>query len=273
MGGYYYRDLPLIEAVVTLVAMSCSLEHANWLHILTSSREHPWLFRNARNPALFTNWFEGYPCDYHQQLLSLLFLVVYAFIRQGSYPVAVEYLTVITSKGDLPLYTSALTAIAPTMSDNILSAISRMLVVPQTQESTGIISISTIRGRRIIQEELLKNYDLQLRASETPDPNFLAIVFMLSKRVPSSTIEELKNVESELKNPWLRLAARVVARLDIPDGLGLPMGSFGDYRVHNMIAALSLLRYTQDTVTQYTEFLLLESFLESRELSISSVAL
>jgi len=40
-----------------------------------------------------------------------------------------------------------------------------------------------------------------------------------------------------------------------------------------MIAAQSLLRYTQETVSQYTEFVLLESFLESRELSISSVAL
>jgi len=80
-------------------------------------------------------------------------------------------------------------------------------------------------------------------------------------------------VNLELKNPWSRLAARVVARLDIPDGSDLPMVPFGDHRVHNMIAALSLLRYTQGTVHQYTEFLFLGSFLESREISISSVAL
>jgi hypothetical protein len=96
---------------------------------------------------------------------------------------------------------------------------------------------------------------------------------MLSKHVSSDTIEELKNVIPRLKNPWLRLAARVVARLDIPDVPGLPMGSFYDYRIHNMIAALSLLRYTQGTVSQYTEFALLESFLEYRELFISSLAL
>ena len=51
------------------------------------------------------------------------------------------------------------------------------------------------------------------------------------------------------------------------------MGSFYDHRVHNMIAALSLLRYTAENVSHYTELLLLESFLESRELPISSVAL
>jgi len=41
-----------------------------------------------------------------------------------------------------------------------------------------------------------------------------------------------------------------------------------------MIAALSLLQYTQGTVSQYhTEFVLLGSFLESRENCISSIAL
>jgi hypothetical protein len=65
----------------------------------------------------------------------------------------------------------------------------------------------------------------------------------------------------------------VIARLDIPNGSGLPTGLFNDHRVHNMIAALSLQRYTEGNVTQYTESLLLASFLESRELAISSVAL
>ena len=167
--------------MVTLVAVSCSPERTNRLHILTGSREHTWLFPNTRNPALFTNWFEDAPSDYHEQLLSVLFPVVYAFIHRESYPLAVRYLTVITSKGDLPLYTSALTAIAPTMSDNVLSAISRMLVVPRTQESRGIITYSTIHGQRIFLEELLKSYDLRLGASENPGPNFLTIVFILSK--------------------------------------------------------------------------------------------
>jgi hypothetical protein len=268
-----YLDYVLLEAVITLAAMSCSPEAADRLHILTSSWEHPWLLQNARNPALFANWFEDTPSNYHQQLVSLLFLVISAFICRGPYPLAAQYLTVITARGDLALYTSALSAVASALGDNRLSATIRMLVVPHTQELTPTIRYSMLHGENVFQEELLKNYDLQLGASENPDPNFLAIVFMLSKRISSDTIEGLKNVNLELKNPWLRLAARVVARLDIPDGQGLPMGSLYDHRINNVIAALVLLRYTHGTVTQFTEFLLLESFLESRELSISSTAL
>jgi hypothetical protein len=268
-----YPDTVLLEAVITLAAMSCPPESDNRLHTLTSSREHPWLLQNVRNPALFANWFEDVPSDYHKQLISLLFLVTSAFICRGSYPLADQYLAVITANGDLPLYTSALSAVASAIGDNRLSATIRMLMVPQTQELTPTIRYSMLHGENIFQEELLKNYDLQLGASENPDPNFLAIVFMLSKRISLDTIEGLKNVNLELKNPRLRLAARVVARLDIPDGQGLPMGSFYDHRINNVIAALVLLRYTQGTVTQFTEFLLLESFLESRELSISSTAL
>ncbi len=72
---------------------------------------------------------------------------------------------------------------------------------------------------------------------------------MLSKHVPADAIERLMVMNIELKNPWLRLAAGVVARLDIPNGPSLPMGSFYDHRVRNMIAASSLLRYTNGTIT------------------------
>jgi len=273
-GDGHSCDMVLLEAVLTLAAMSCSLRPDRLRSRIPTSRlEHPWFFQNAQNPAIFANWFEDTPSDFHKQLISLLFLVVSAFIHRQSYPLAVQYLTVITAKGGLPLYTSALTAIAPVIGDDRLSAISRMLVAPQAQELTMMVPRSTFYEAPTFQDELLENYDLQLGANEDPDPNFLAIVFMLSKHVPSYTIEGSKNVVLDLKNPWLRLAARVVARLDIPDGSGLPMGSVYDHRLHNMIAALSLLRYTQGTITQYTEFHLLESFLESRELSISSVAL
>ncbi len=271
--GNLSPDIVLLEAVVTLAAMSCPPENANRLHILTKSREHPWLLLNVRNPTLFANWFEYTPSDYHKQLVSLLFLVVYALICRGSYPLAVQYFTVITAKGDLSLYTSALTAIAPAMGDDGLCAIGRMLVAPQKQSLTRTTRDSTLYGAHCFLEEMLDNYDLRLGASESPDPNFCATLFMLSKHIPLDKLEELKYVNLELKNPWLRMAARVVARVDIPDGSGLPIGSFYDHRVHNMIAALSLLRYTQGTVDQYTEFLLLGSFLESREISISSVAL
>ena len=83
----------------------------------------------------------------------------------------------------------------------------------------------------------------------------------------------MRSLELDLKNPWLSLIARVLARLDIPDGPGMPMGNFRDERVHNMIAALSLLPFTRRKVTRLTPSLLLASFLESREVAISSVAL
>jgi len=283
MGRGAFDDT-LLEAVVTLAAMSCSPEHSNRLHILTSSREYPWLLRNLRNPALFATWFQDIPSDHHNQFISLLFLVTHALIRGGSYPLAVQYLSVITAKGDLPLYTSTLTAIAPVTGATTLATISRLLVAPQTQDLVSIIH-SCMRHQEdnfqeeplenydLQLEELLENYDLQLGASETPDQNFLAIVFILFKHVFSDTTERLKRVIPGLRNPQLRLAARVVARLDIPDGSGLPMESLYDHRVHNMIAALSLQRYMKGTVPQFTEFVLLGSFLESRELSISSVAL
>jgi len=271
LSNHCYRHDTLLEAVVTLAAVSCSPEYVNRLHILTSSRKYPWLLRNLRNPALFANWFEDIPSDYHKQFTSLLFLVISLLIRQNSYPLAFQYLTVITAKGNLPLYTSALTATAPYMGDVLLSAIIRMVVAPQTQDLNMFYAIDY--QEPFFPEELLENYDLQLGASETPDPNFLAILFMISKHVPSDRIEALKDVNLELKNTWLRLAARVVARQDIPDGPGLLMGSFHEHRVQNMIAALSLLQYTQGMVSQYTEFVLLGSFLESREHCIASVAL
>jgi hypothetical protein len=269
----HHPDIVLLDAVITLAAMSCSPESTNRLHILTSSRDHPWLLRNIQSPAPFANWFENTPPAYRKQLISMLFLVINALICRDSYALAVQYLTVITAKGDFPLYTSALTAIAPAIGDLRLSTISRMLMVPQTQVLISTILSPFRSGNRVFQEELLKNYDLQLGASENLDPNVLAIVFILAKHLALNAIEGLKDLNLELKNPWLRLAARVVTRLDIPDGSGLPIRLFYDHRVHNMIAALSLLRYTQGTVTQYSEFLLLESFIEFRELSIYSTVL
>ena len=181
-------DIPLLEAVVTLAAMSCSRGRANRLHILTRSRKYPWLFLNFRNPALFANWFEDIPSDYHKQLISLLFLIIYAFICRGSYPLAIQYFTVITAKGDSPLYISALTAIAPAIRDSGLSAIGRMILAPQTQELTRMIHDSMPNGEHTFLEEMLKNYDLQFGTNENPDPNFFAIIFILSKHVPSDKL-------------------------------------------------------------------------------------
>jgi hypothetical protein len=266
-------DIVLLDAVVTLAAISCSPDEANRLNILTSGREHPWLLLNIRNPALFARWFEDTPPDYHKNFISLLFLVLYALIHRQSYPLAVQYFTIITAKADEALYTSALTAIASSMSEDGLSAIGRMLVEPQAQELTSVIYDSTFYKEPTVQGELFKSFDHQLGASENPNPNIFAILLILSKHLPSYTTQRLQNRDLELRNPWLRLAARVAAQLDITDGSGVQIGLIYDHRVHNMIAALSLLRYIEGKVTHYTESLLLASFLESREPAISSVAL
>jgi hypothetical protein len=272
-GGDSYPNIALLEAVVTFAAISCSPDGATQLKILANSHRCELPLVNTGNHNFVSTFFEYTPPNYHKQLISLLFLVVWALIYRDLHSEAVNYFTIIIAKGDLALYTSALTAIAPVMRDLGLSAIARMLVAPQTQELASIIDDSMTHQQRTVQGELLKDYDHQLGASENPDPNIFAILLILSKHLPSDTIEKLRNLNLELKNPWLRLAARVVAQLDIPDGSGLPLGLFHDHRIQNMMATLSLLRYTDGRVTQYTESLLLASFLESREPAISSVAL
>jgi hypothetical protein len=272
-GGNSYPDIALLEAVVTLAAISCSPNEANRRKILTNSRQSLWHRMNIQNPNIITTLLERAPSDHHKKLISLLFLVVYALINSYLDSLAVQYFTLITAKGDLHLYTSALTAIAPSINDRGLSAIGRVLVARTTQQLIHIIRDPMTYDGRTVQEALLKDYDHQLGASENPDPNILAVLLILSKHLSSDTIEQLQNLNLELNSPWLRLAARVVAQLDIPDTSDLPIGLFDDDRVYNMIAALCLLRYTGGRVTQYTESLLLASFLESREPTISSVAL
>jgi hypothetical protein len=259
-------DIALLEAVATHATISCSPDRANRLKILSSSRDNPWLLLNIRNTDLISTLYEVTPSDDHKQLTSLLFLIVYALIYRKSYAFAVRYFTIVIAKGDLLLYASALTAIAPSMAESGLCAISRMLVAPQAQELTVLRPISTFD----LLQETFDSYDKRLGTSEKPDPNIFAILLMLSNHFFSSTREKW---DIHFKNPWLRLAARVAAKLNIPDGSGLPMGLFHDHRVHNMIAALSLMRYARGYVTDYTESLHLASHLQSRELVISSVAL
>jgi len=240
-------DIVLLESMVTLAAISCSSDTVHRLNILTRSREHPWLLVNLRNPRLISAMFGCTYSGNHKQLTSFLFMVVYALMRRGSGPLAVQYLNFITAKGDLPLYISALTSVAPSMTVYADSAIGRMLLAPQRQELTSILDSVT----RL--DELFTNYDHQTGASEYPDPNFVAIVLMSSKNLPLYGDLELQNLNLELRNPWLRLAAGVVAQLDIPDGSGLPVRLFHGHRVHNMVAALSLLWYTKGMYTPRIE--------------------
>jgi len=267
-----FSDLKLLEAVVTLAAVSCSPNLGNRRNIVTSSRENPWSLPNMRNPALFANWFEDTPSRSHKSLISVLFLVFYALIQRKSYPLAHQYFAIITAKGGFPLYTSALTAVVPAIGDAGLLAIGGLLV-SQTRGLTSLNISSVTYADYTLLGGLLKTYDRHLGASENPDPNTFAILLVLSKHIPSFEIGRLEKLNLELKDPCSRLVARAIARLDIPDGSNLPMGLYSDHRIQNMIAALSLLRYTEGRVTQYTESLLLASFLSSRELVISSLAL
>jgi len=265
-------DMKFLEAAVTFAAISCSPNFGNRQHIVTSSREHPWLLPNTRNPALFANWFEDTPSVCHKPLISVLFLVIYALLRRESYPLADQYLAIITGKGDFALYTSALTAVAPAIGDSGLFAIGKRLVA-QTQELTSeTIHPASIADHTVL-EELLKTYDRHLGASENPDPNIFAVLLVLSEHLDVFAIEQLEKLDLELEDPCSKLVARAVARLDIPDGSGLSIELFSDHRIQNMIAARSLLRYEWVGVTRYTESLLLASFLQSRELAISSAAL
>ena len=266
-------DIVLLEAVVTLAAISCTSDNANQLSILSSSRDHPWLLLNIRNTNLISSLYESTHRNDHKRLTSLLFLIVYALMHRESYALAAQYFTTITARGDLPLYASALTAIAPSMTERGLYAIGRAIIALRTEDIASIYASSRFYVDSLLLENMFYHYDEQLGASKNPDPSIIAILLILSKHRPLALATELPYGEKVLKNPSLNLVARVAARLDIPDGFVLPMRSFYDRRLHNMIAALSLLGYTQGTVAQSRESLLLASLLQSRELAISSVAL
>ena len=62
-------DIVLLDAVVTLAAISCSPEKANRLKILSSSRDYPWLLLNIRNTNLIRILYEGTSSDDHKQPL------------------------------------------------------------------------------------------------------------------------------------------------------------------------------------------------------------
>ena len=270
-------DILLLEAVVTLAAILCCPSWDNRQKILTSSHEYPWLFLNIRNPALFSEWFEVVHSIYHKQLISLLFLVINALLYLGFNSLAVHYYATIAAKGSLPLYTSALADIAPSMSNNGLSAIAEMILARQAQDLTQIIHFTRINASRNDRnydvQGLLMKFERHLGVCATPDPNLFAILIMLSKNLFIDRSKGTQGPTLRLNNPWLRLASRVDARLDIPDENSIPTGLCFNHRVHNMIAALSLLRYTGGWITKYRESLLLASFLQSREFSISTVAL
>ena len=270
-------NIMLIESVVTLVAISCSSNEAYQREILTNSHEHPWLLLNLRNPGLISGMIENINCSHHNGPISLLFLVLHTLILRGSATLAKQYLAIITAKCDFLLCASALIAIAPALGDDGLSPIGGLLLAPQTQFLTPEVDavMSDIPQVELSHQSLFHNYDIRLGTRQFPDPNIFAILLLLSKNLGPSIIQRLQGTDLELTNPWLQLAAKVIAHLDIPDESGMDLEPFHDHRVHNMIAALSLLRYSKGKVIHHRvrESLLLASFLPSREFIISSLTL
>jgi len=265
-------DLALLEATLTLTAISCTQDRTYQLETLANSRQHPWLLLNLRSPELISRLLST-PPRCHKQLISILFLVSYALIWRRSEALALQYFGIITAKGNFPLYTDALTTVAPVMGGIGLTTMGMMLIEPRRVDLAPI-QHGYIRFKwRNSQEQLLVDYDRRLGANQRPDPNFLAILLLPLKQLSSNRINQLRTLDKYLRNPWLRLVARVVARVDILDEPGVDIRLFGDHRVHNMIAALSLLRYEEGEVTQYSESYLLASFLGSQERIISSLAL
>ena len=268
-------NIMLVESVVTLVAISCSSNEAYQGEILTNSHEHPWLLLNLRNPGLISRMIENvnHSCD--NEPISLLFLVLHALILRGSATLAAQYLAVITAKCDF--YASALAAIAPALGHDGMLAIAGLLLVPQVQSLTPGVdpSMSDDLQPVLSHQNLFNNYDLQIGAGQCPDPNILAILLLLSKNFGPSALQHIQGTDLKLRNPWLQLAAKVISHHDIPDESGMNFKPFDDHRLHNMVAALSLLQCSEGKVSHQiaSKSLLLASFLPSREFIISSLVL
>ena len=266
-AGLITPDIGLLETVITLVTISKSDSREFKQDTLSSSRQHPWLLPNLRNPECINSLMEGPPSSCHKELISLLFLVLYGLVDRGSYLLVSQYVDIINKKSDFTLCASALTAVAPFMNDYGLYYLAGIPLTCRTQDMASVADeYRTVTSRT----EMFLMYDGRLGASQIPDPNFLAILLLLSD---DYHIDEPRDLDPELKNPWLKLAERVVNQLDIPDEPGLDIRPFPDHRVNNIIAALSLLRYTEGTSTEFTDSVLLASFLESQEFVISSFAL
>ena len=270
-------NIMLIEAVVTLAAISCSSNETYQRETLTNSLQHPWLLLNLRNPELISRMIENVNQSSRKELISLLFLVVYGLFLRGSKALVAQYLAIITAKSDFPLCASALAVITQALGDDAFFAIGRSLLAPQTQFLTPEVNGSMSDSQQIglSHHSLFHNFDLQLGAGQFPDPESLAILLLLSKNLDPHVEQQLQGTDLKLRNPWLQLVANVIARLDIPDESGMDFKPFHDHRVYNMIAALSLSRYSERKVVHSTarESLLLASFLPSREFIISSLAL
>ena len=256
-----YEDGIILEAVVTFAALLFSNDQSYQRKVLARSRQHPWLLPNLRSPELISRFLENADSRYHRQIISLLFLVYYYLKSSGSGILATQYLTIITAKGGLPLHLSSLVTIAPAIPPSDILRIVGFLVATQAERANGVHHELPFDG-------IFRAYDNQLGVGQTPDPYFLATLLLVARDLYPRRPVPFQ--DPNYRNPWLTLTGRVIAGLDIPEGLSTTKDSFYDHKVCNMIAAQYLFRCTQGRIPQSY---LLASFLQSREVTISSLAL
>ena len=213
-----------------------------------------------------------------EELISLLFLIIYALTLRGSKALAEQYLVMITAKADFAFCASALTAIAPALGDDGFRVIGKLLLSPRRQFFTppagGSVShnMADPPQLRHSHQDLFNSYDLHIGANEFPDPKIAAILLLLSKDLSLKVREQLQSLDLNLRNPWLQLAAYMIANHRIPDGSCMDIGPSPDHRVHSMLGALSLPWYLEDNGlihTRLDEFCISGSFLGSMEPAIS----
>ena len=265
-------NIMLLEAVVTLVAISCTSSETYQEKTLTNSHQHPWLLLNLRDPTVISGMIDNINHGSQKELISLLFLVLYGLSLRGSKDLAVQYFAIIIAKWDFALCASALVVIAPALGDDAFFAFGVWLLAPQTHFRTSWVGGSMPDPP---PHNLFYNYDRLLGVSQSPDPDSLAILLLLSKTLGLYVREQHWHINDNLRNPWLWLIVNGIYQGAIHDESGMDFKPYHDPRVQNMIAALSLLRYSEGKVTHSTarESLLLASFLPSREFIISSLAL
>ena len=278
-------NIMLIEAVVTLLAISCSVNQAYQMITLTNSNRHSWLLLNLRNPDLISKVIEDIDENYCAEVISVLFLVIYALILRGSGMLAEQHLAGITSKAGFVSCASALTLIAPVLGDNGFHEIGELLLAARTQflppmdGDTSSHNMSDFSQLRHSDQHLFNNYDLQFGANMFPEPKIGAILLLLSKDLSRRVRSQLEGLDIKLRNPWLQFVACVTADVAMPDQSHPYFWPPHDSRLVNMFGALFLLRFLQKQRQSVaiqctpTESVLLTSFLQSKEPAICLVVL
>lgn len=279
-------NIMLIEAVVTLLAISCSVNQAYQMTTLTNSNRHSWLLLNLRNPDLISKLIEDIDGNYCVEAISVLFLVIYALILRGSGILAEQHLARVTSKAGFVSCASALTSIAPVLGDSGFHEIGELLLAARTQfllpvaaDDTSSHNMSHFSQLRQSDQHLFNNYDLQFGANMFPEPKIGAILLLLSKDLSRRVRSQLEGLDLNIRNPWLQFAACVTADVAMPNQSHPYFWPPHDSKLVNMYGALFLLRFLQKKRQSVaiqctpTESLLLTSFLQSKEPAICLVVL